>query len=142
MKANLRLCSLAICLTLLTGCVTREEADKKMGRACEAAASIFRNDGFTVKSVNKVNSRVSKKLGNGYRDVTVSVTESDSWLDVNKDYNCTFIESFGMFNSSFDANLYRIEVDGQVFGLDNGQILGGPEIQIQLERAVKSVLYD
>jgi len=142
MKANVKLCSLVLCLMILTGCVTRQDADKKMGKACEAAARIFRTDGFTVKSVNKVDSKISKKFGNGYRDVTVSVTESDSWLDIDKDYNCTFAENFGMLNSSFDADLYRIEVDGQIFGMDDGQILGGPEIQIQLDRAVKSVLYD
>lgn len=142
MKHLLKMCSLIICLAVLTGCVSREEADAKLGKACKAAAGLLLTDGFTVKSVNNVDAGTTAEFGGGYRKITVSVTESDSWLDVDKDYKCVFAEEFGIFNSSFDADLFQIDVDGQVFGMKDGQILGGPEMQIKLDRAVKSVLYD
>ena len=108
MKSGLKILSVAICLTLLTGCVSREQANDKLGKACEVAASIFLEDGFTIKTVKRVTSKPSKEYGDSYRDVTVFVTESDSWIDIEKEYECVFAEEFGMFNTSFDADLYRI----------------------------------
>tara|TARA_B100001989_G_scaffold242481_1_gene209284 strand:+ start:299 stop:727 length:429 start_codon:yes stop_codon:yes gene_type:complete len=142
MKSGLKILSVAICLTLLTGCVSREQANDKLGKACEVAASIFLEDGFTIKTVKRVTSKPSKEYGDSYRDVTVFVTESDSWIDIEKEYECVFAEEFGMFNTSFDADLYRIEVDGQVFGMKDGQIIGDPNTHMKLMNAVQSAMQE
>ena len=142
MKHNFKLCSLVLCLTLLTGCVSREQANAKLGKACEAAAGVFRSEGFTVKSVKRVTSKPSKEFGNGYRDITVFVTESDSWLDVDKEYKCVFAEEFGMFNTTFTADFYQLDVDDQVYGMKDGQLHGEADVQVKLMRAVASAMQD
>ena len=132
--------SLVLCILVLTSCVSRQDADQKLGKACEAAAGVFRTEGFTVKSVKKVDAKVSKEFGSGYRQIKVFVTESDSWLDVDKEYNCVFAEEFGILNSSFTADLYQIEVDNQVYGMKDNTLMGGTDIHLKLMRAVASEL--
>src|SRR5262245_51228970 len=103
-------------LLFLPGCVTREQADAKLASACAAASELFLDEGFKIKEIkDRLYGDVSE-LGTGYRRVTLKAIESDSWFEVDKDYECIFVESFGFANISHRATIYQVKVNDQIYG--------------------------
>lgn len=129
-----------VALLMLTGCVTREQADAKLARACAAAAEIFLDEGFTIKEIKDRLYGDVKDLGPGYRRVTLKAIESDSWFEVDKDYECIFVESFGFANMSHRATIYQVKVNDQVYGKEGDKILGSMETHLKLNEAVDKAL--
>jgi hypothetical protein len=127
-------------LLLLTGCVTREQADAKLARACAAAAELFLDEGFTIKEIKDRLYGDVKDLGHGYRRVTLKALESDSWFEVDKDYECIFVESFGFANISHRATIYQVKVNEQTYGKEGDKILGDMKIHLKLMEAVDRAL--
>ncbi len=130
----------ALCALALTGCITREQADNRLERGCTAAAGIFLDEGYSVKSVKKSTFGVSKEFGNGYRVANLTIIESDGWADLDKNVECTFAEDIGAFGSSHSASLYQLKINDEVFGIQDGQLLGDIDTHLKLTAAVESAL--
>lgn len=101
---------------MLTGCITREQADSRLESGCTAAAGIFLNEGYTVKSVEKSTFGESKEFGAGYRVTDLTIIESNGWAELDKEVECTFAEDLGVFGSSHNADLHQLKVNNEIYG--------------------------
>ncbi len=129
------------CLLLLTSCVTREQADTKLAKGCEAAAGLFLDDSFSIKEVKRKTYNQDPEFGNGYRKVMLFAVETDGWLDLDKEYVCIFAEEFGVFNSSHNATIYQLKVNDQTYGIENGNVLGDIQKHMKIMNAVEDAMH-
>lgn len=125
MKTGLTTLSLLSVLVLLSGCVGREQADANLQKGCEAAVKLHIPDGFTIKEIKSVNFSTPNDITDGNRKVSMNVIESDGWYDGDKVYSCNFDEEFGFMNMNHKVQIMQINVDGRIFGMQNGNIVGG-----------------
>lgn len=102
----------------LTGCVSRADADKNLARGCSAAAELFMDEYFKIKTLKSVKFKPSSEFGAGYRVVMLFAVVSDGWLDIDKEYECVFTEEMGAMNASHRANLYQIKAEGKTYGMN------------------------
>ncbi|MGQ0527177.1 MAG: hypothetical protein ACT4OY_03990 [Alphaproteobacteria bacterium] len=126
-----------LCGIFLAGCISREDADAKLARGCAAGAQILMTDGFTIKETKGQTFRESPEFGKGYREVNLSILESDEWTNNDKDIICVFSEEFGFFGMAYTAAIYQIQKDGQIYGRSGDQILGTMEDHLKLMEAVE-----
>ncbi len=131
---------LFLCTATLTGCITREQADARIARGCAAGVEIFLDEGFKIKEIKNKIFKDDAKLGAGYRHVTLKAIESDGWLDVDKDYQCIFVESFGFLNATHDTTIYQIQVNGQTYGQKDGKVLGDFKDHLKLTETVERAM--
>lgn len=109
---------------LVSGCVSREQADAKLQKGCMAAASVFMDEGFSVKNVTNSTFTDNTTLGHGYRNVKLEVVESDGWYDNETEYSCIFLEEMGPFGMSHRATFYQLKMNGDTYGQEGNQIIG------------------
>ena len=130
----------ALCIIMLTGCISREQADKRLERGCVAAAGVFLEDGYSVKSVKKSTFGPSNEFGPGYRDTVLTIVETDDWADLDKDVECVFAEDMGAFGLSHSAGIYQLKIDGETYGIENGVLLGDVDTHLKLTTAVENAM--
>lgn len=129
---------LLLSLITLSGCVDRATADEKLAKGCAAGAEIFLEEGFKIKEITDKKFRNSPGLGNGYREVTLSAIESDGWYDGEVNYQCIFVESVGIFNTSHQATLYQLRLsDDEIYGKEGDKLLGSFEDHLKLTETVE-----
>ena len=128
------------CLLILTGCVDRKTADERLSRGCAAAAELFLDEGYAIKNIKKKTYKNSEKLGKGYRNVTLFAVESDGWVEIDKEYHCTFAEEFGVGNSSHRASIYQVNVNNQIYGKEGDKILGDMAGHLKLFETVERAM--
>lgn len=124
----------------LTGCVNREQADAKLGKACAAAIGVLLPEGQRIDSIKETVTTASP-VGPGYRHVTIKTAMIDGWLESENDYECTFEESFGFLNSGFTASLYEAKVGNRIVGKAGNEIMGSAEDHMKVIDAVRKALY-
>lgn len=129
-------------LALLTGCVSRQQADERLARGCAAGVEAFLADTYKIKEIKDKIFSKSEEEGNGFRDVTLKYVESDGWADVDKEARCTFAEEFGLFGMTHTANIYQVSVNGQVYGKKGGEIIGGYDEILKLTEKVDRAMND
>ena len=129
-----------ISLLVLTGCVTREQADARIARGCAAGIEMFLAEGFEIKEIKDKLFKDSREFGSGYRNVILKAVESDGWLDVDKQYECVFAESFGFLNATHAATIYQLKVNGQVYGNEDGKIKGNFKTHLKLTETVERAM--
>ncbi len=125
---------------VLSGCVTREQADERIAKGCAAGVELFLAEGFKIKEIKGKTYSDSAEFGKGYRSVTLQAVESDGWLDVDKQYSCVFAEDFGLFNTGHRATIYQLKVNDQVYGNENGQIKGDFKDHLKLTETVEQAM--
>lgn len=132
---------LLMVLLVLTGCVSRQQADTKLAAACQAAVEVFLPEGTTVKTI-KDKKYKNGVHGNGYRDVTLSAVETDGWADIDKTYNCTFEERFGPLGLNYTASFYGLSFDDRSYGKigDDNTIKGEIADIVKINQAVESAM--
>ncbi len=128
------------CAIFLCSCVTRDQADKRLEAGCSAAAEMFIDSDFFIKDIKRVISKPSVEFGASYRDITIFAVESDNWLDIDKEYKCTFSEEFGLFNTTYHASIYQIHVNDEIYGKKDNKILGDLEDHLKLVKAVEDAM--
>ena len=98
----------------LTGCVTQQQADIKMGKGCEAALSTLMKERqiVSVKSTNYSDEQTQDGL---YRRITIDLVEKDGWAELDKTYSCLFSQDWGIFKSSHVA-LEQVVIDDVITG--------------------------
>ena len=135
-----RLIPALACLLLLTSCVSREQADERLARGCKAGAELFLDEGFKITKIKRVTHKDSLEFGAGYREVMLFASESDDWIDKETEYKCTFAEDYGPMKSTHRATLYQLNVNGQTYGIKNGQVLGDMGTHINLTTTIDKAM--
>lgn len=125
-----------ICLLLLTGCISREQADTRLANGCAAGAENFIEEGVKIKKIVKSSFSTSTELGEGYREIILDVVESDGWYETDNQYKCIFAEEFTPFNASHKASLYQIKVDDELYGKKGDEIIGSFQDHLKLTETV------
>jgi hypothetical protein len=124
----------------LTACVDRKAADERLANGCASGIEIYLTDGFKIKEIKRKNFTDSDEEGSGYREVVLGYVESDGWANVDKEGKCIFAEEFGPFGMSYGANIYQIQVNGQIYGKKGNELLGTYEDMMKLTRAVDNAM--
>lgn len=119
----------------LTGCMSREQADTRLERACAAGAELFIEEGHKIKEVKDRIFRQSPEFGGGYREVRLTVVDSDGWYDADKDIQCVFVESFNFFGHS--ATIHQLKMDDKIWGKQGNEVLGTMEEHLKLNETVE-----
>jgi hypothetical protein len=125
---------------LLTGCISREQADHRLQNGCAAGAELFMEEGHKIKEVKDHIFRDNPDLGPGYREVRLTVVDSDGWYDADKEIKCIFAENYGMFGSSHTATIYQLKMDDKTWGKEGNEILGTMEEHLKLTETVEQGL--
>lgn len=129
------------CLFLLGACVNREQADEKLAKACVAGAQAFMPENFEVQGTGKAHFDYSQAQGRGFREVSVTVTQSDGWYTEDKEYKCVFAENMAPFGMSHSAEIMALSFDDQFYGRgEDGKLQGAMDDFVKLGKAVKAVL--
>ncbi len=133
---------LGICaVAVLTGCGSREQAETKLARGCEAAAKSMLNKDQYDHQIEKV---TGQKFGksDGFTLVTVdTVTKNKQYGFENPEtFQCKFEESSGPFGMSWKAALVQVKIGEDVYGSDGGQLFGSVEDQMALTAAVEAAM--
>jgi len=141
MKRFNRFVLTTICLLALSGCVSREQADAKLARGCEAGVKALLPEGMTLDRVTEKKFSPSPE-GRDMRHVTLKTVTLDGWLETEQDYECIFEESFGLFNMSYTAAIHQVHTGDKVYGRAGREILGDAEDFLKLEEAIRGVMYE
>ncbi len=80
-------------------------------------------------------------MGRNYRNIDVYAVESDGWIDINKTYECIFVEQFGLLGATHTASLYQIQIDDQIYGKKDGELIGDMATHLQLNEAVERAMH-
>ncbi|MGB4057659.1 MAG: hypothetical protein WBK77_06210 [Alphaproteobacteria bacterium] len=139
MRLKMGLMLLAGTLTL-TGCVSREQADQRLQNGCTAGAELFMEEGHKIKEVKDHIFRDNPDLGPGYREVRLTVVDTDGWYDADKEIQCIFVETYGIFGSSHTATIYQLKMDEKIWGMQGKEILGTMEEHLKLTETVEQGL--
>ena len=129
-----------ICAIALGGCINREQADTRLERGCRAAAELFIDEGFSIKSIKKNAFSLSKEFGQGYRNVKLTAIETDDWIDLDKDIECIFAEDMGAFGLSHSASLYQLKINDEIYGVEKGKLLGDIDTHLKITIAVENAM--
>jgi hypothetical protein len=127
-----------VCLLVLTACVDRETADVRLAKGCAAGAESLMSGDFKIKEIRDRKFRESPEFGTDYREVTLSVTESDGWSNNDKDIVCVFSEKFGFLGTGYVATIYQLRKDSQVYGQEGDRVIGTMEDHLKLNQAVEA----
>jgi hypothetical protein len=130
----------ALCILPLTSCMSREDADARLLKGCEAAVAFFLHDGYTVKKIKRTTFKPSTEFGNGYREVMIYTKISDGWHDKDEEYKCVFAENFNAMESSHQTTLYQVSNSDKALGMKNGTLHGDSETLKNLESAVNNAM--
>lgn len=136
-SALILLCTASI---LLTGCVSREQADTKLSEACAAGAAAFFDEHEKSEGIEKQTATESAKMGIGHRDVAITLKVNDGFATTPKDYTCIFAEEFGAMGMVYTAAIVQININGKILGQEGLDVIGTPEDITKLNAAVAGVL--
>jgi hypothetical protein len=107
----------------LSGCVSQQQADAKMGDGCKAAlAAVI--EPKTITTVKAVNYSDEQTEGSLYRRITIDLVEKDGFADLDKKYSCLFSQDWGMFKSSHVALLEQVDAGDTFIGKKDGKLIG------------------
>ena len=141
MNSYTRLCFAFVCVLALSGCVSRDQADAKLAKACAAGVNVFLTGGQEVDKI--VESKFTPSpVVQGFRHVTLIATVKNDWLEQNHTYDCDFDESFGFLGGGYTASIEKLEAEGIVIGRAGGEILGDAQDFIKLTDAIRKALYE
>jgi hypothetical protein len=113
----------AVSALALSGCVTQQQADAKMGEGCKAAVNAM-IEPKVIKETKAINYADEQTEGSLYRRVTVTAIEKDGWVEVEKEYKCLFAQQWGLFKSSHTAMLEQLSYGDKFIGKKDGKIIG------------------
>lgn len=124
---------------LLSGCVNQQQADAKMGKGCQAAvnAMIAPKTLSTIKSTQYADDATEGSL---YRRVTITATEKDGWMELDKQYSCLFAQQWGLLKTSHTALLEQLSYNNEILGKKDGKIHGSLDDFIKLNKSADTAM--
>lgn len=131
---------LGACALLLSGCVSREQADAKLAKGCEAGVNALLPEGRTISKVADAKFSPSPE-GANMRHVTLKAIENDGFLEVENSFECIFEESFGFLNANYTASVYQVRTGERVVGKSGNEILGDAQDFLKLTDAIREAMY-
>ncbi len=131
---------LGVCAALLSGCVSREQADTKMAKGCEAGVKVILPEGRTIARIAKTEFTPATE-GPGMRHVKLTAIENDGFLETENVFECVFEENFGFLNGSHSAAIYQVRAGDLVIGKSGNEIIGDAQTFIKLNDAMREVMY-
>ena len=144
MKNLVKICFMSFILLTVVACApSREEADKKLLKACKAAVEAV------SPSREKIHKIISQKFedkkshdGLDLRVVTIEgkVTIGDGPYRKKK-YTCSFEEKFGVFGIGYSVDFWLLDRDGDMYGNVDGTIMGDFNDNLKINQAVENILY-
>src|SRR3982750_3405467 len=94
------------CALLLSGCVSREEADAKLAHACRAGVQALLPENLKIDHLTGHEASKSPE-GNDMRYIKIKTVTIDGMLEEDKEYECIFEEQFGLMNMDYTASVYQ-----------------------------------
>jgi hypothetical protein len=141
MKKNVMCLTGILCVLTLSGCVDRKQADDKLAKACAAGVKAILPEGTTLGKVVSNEFQPATEIPSA-RLVKMKAVEMDGWLEVEKDYQCVFEESFSFMNTGHTASIYQIRTPDQIIGKSGAEIVGDAQVFLKLTDAVREALYE
>jgi hypothetical protein len=136
----LRTATALVTLSLLTGCVDRDQADQQLATACAAGVNALLDDGDKLGAVKTATFTFETQEAQQMRHVTLTAgLEGDE--DNTSQYDCVFEEDFGLMNTAYAASLYRITAGDKTVGKKDGVIEGDMQDFIKLQDTTGRVLH-
>jgi hypothetical protein len=124
---------------LLTACVDREQADKKLANACrDGIAALLPEQSDSIRAMKDYKATTSS-AGEDFRTITYA-GQADGWIGA-QNFVCTFQEQFGFMKNSYTAMIYNVDLGDRRIGKTGGSSIEG-EVQdfITLNAAVQASL--
>jgi hypothetical protein len=124
MKTKLILAS--ACLLLVTACSSRDEADRKMARGCEAGIRVLLAKENSDRQLDRVTSRNFSSDGK-IRVITMAggTKHKEYGYDTDETFSCRFTEEYSVGFIGWRASLQQIKIGETIFGKDNAGTLQG-----------------
>lgn len=141
MSRNLHFLILICCALSLGACVSREQADEKLVRGCEAGIVALLPEGQEIGTITDKHLTPAAD-GPNMRHVSLTVKKDDGWIEENTTYECVFEENFGFLKTSHTASLYNLRIGDQIYGKSGGQIVGEAQDFIKLTDAIRKAMYE
>ena len=141
MHLSSRIIFLSLCCLALSGCVSREQADEKLARACMAGVKVLLPEGTRTGDIKDRRFSPSPE-GQNFRHVTLKAVEMDGYLENEVDYECVFEESFGFLKANFTASVYQVRFHDKVYGKSGNEIQGSFNDFLKLSDAMRKALYE
>lgn len=126
-------------LFFLTGCVSQDQADKKMAKGCRAGIEALIAP-KTILEVRSQNYSQEETEGGLHRRITFNIVEKDGWFELDKTYSCLFMQDWGLFKMSHTALLVQIKGEDILIGKNNGIIEGSVDDFIRLSNHVERAM--
>ena len=79
-------------------------------------------------------------VGSGFREVVLTVMESDGFYEAEQEYKCVFADSLAMFGMGHSASIHQLKVHDAVYGKEGDQILGTYDEHLKLTQTVDAAL--
>ncbi len=132
-----------LCLAVvlaLGGCVSRDQADEKLGKACQAGINAYLGTGQQIDTIKNIRATASP-VGRGYRHVSIDTVMVDGWLEMEETYECIFDEKFSFMNLGYTAAIYQLRVGDIIVGQSGDKVMGSAQDFIRITDAVRDALY-
>lgn len=126
-----------ITVSVLSGCGDNREAkDRKLALGCQAGLkALFAQEKYD-RQIDKVTSKKFSNEAEGRRVVLQASTKNKQYgYPKNESFNCLFAETSNMLG--YKAEVQQINIDEDVFGKKDGQILGDMNDFLKLTGAVE-----
>lgn len=141
MKYSVKIVFVFIVTLALTGCVSREAADAKLVKGCEAGVNAILPEGIQIGEVLSTEATPASQ-GTNYRHIKLVAIEMGDWLEEEKAYECIFEENFGFLKANHTAAIYQIKTGYKVVGKSGGDILGDVDDFLKLTEAIRKAMYE
>ena len=128
-------------LLVLSACGSREEADKKLARGCEAAVKSMLAKDSEDRQIEAIKGRRFAPAGEN-REVTLQfMTKNKEFgYEAEESFKCVFEESYSPGFTAWKASLLQLHIGETVYGSEGGEIFGTMEDQMSLTAAVESAM--
>ncbi|MEM6780644.1 MAG: hypothetical protein AAF569_02150 [Pseudomonadota bacterium] len=131
---------LSLPIVLLGACVDQTTVDEKMAKGCVAGVNALLND-TQVIDVSGKTAVTEDFQGEGlHRRITMKVIEKDGWLELENEYSCVFLEQWGPFRADHKAMIMQVKINDDVYGKQDGKIVGDWDDFVALSRVVDAAM--
>lgn len=125
----------------LAACGSREEADIKLARGCEAAVKTLLATPNYDREFSKISSKAFDTVDTK-RVITIQsvVKNKEYGNEMDEAFVCKFDESYSPGFIAWKASLINVKIGEEYFGSEGGQIFGSAEDQMNVMAAVEAAL--
>lgn len=137
---HVKLCMAMVCLMLLSGCVSREQADQRLAEGCAMGAGLFLEEEAEVLEIKEINAVKDTSMNAEFRRIDMVVLEGDDWYSEDKEYSCVFSETYALFGLTHTAEIIQLRMGDEIHGQDGRKIMGEINDYLRLKDTVDTFL--